>query len=441
MIKWLYRIGVENMRKKIFRLGVHLLMFVSFFSFGFLLVNAQDKVQSISYKKLFDVSLKDGYESFQGMTITDKYIIIAMIKNDNSKSALFVYDKNSYNLVNLENMQNPIETYDIGHANDMTFNKEKNEVYIIKGNEIVVIDSETFNQKESIPLSNSYGGITLNKDKQFIFQKNNKIYIMKDNVVQNEFDAITNLTHQNISYFNGNIFHTCYEYGKVGLYQPVYDGVYEAGTNLIYVYDESGNQENILFIPTGYGEIEALEFDENGIPFVLFNSPDKYGTVYIPIYNDAVVKISVSDESTTDDSTASLVDKNGNIETVNIKDGVYNFQDLVYYEPGVYEYFVLKSINNLERTSDESIRVTVKVTYDATTNQLIANSEYEKSGFTKDEVIETPIVPGNTSNEILEEEIVENPQTGNYFPFYILPIILGAGLVFVLFKRKFFFKL
>ena len=72
------------------------------------------------------------------------------------------------------------------------------------------------------------------------------------------FPISTNLTYQGLTVHNSLIYYTCWERGGTSAYEVVYDGVFQANDNVIYVYDFSGNLIKTLLItpPEGYSKFE-----------------------------------------------------------------------------------------------------------------------------------------------------------------------------------------
>lgn len=427
-----------------------------------LLGNAMTKEEmtQINYTKVLEIEKPEGFTSVQGMIVTDKYFVVAVI-NDNPTDnvTLLIYNKEDYTLADIE--KNGTMTFSFGHANDFAYDATKNEIYIINNTKIHVVDSNTFQHKNDLEIKDgSYVGIAKDKNtNEFIFRNHEKAFIYNNDLVQqSSFSIPTNLTRQAISFYNNKLYYSCFENGEVSKDQIKYDGVLEKGANAIYVYSKTGELEQVFYIPAGIGEIEAMEFDENGLPYLLFNTGAKTGAIYTPTYSSKENQITVKTDEEEKESKATLLDGNGQIETVSIKDGKYEFSPILYKEPGVYKYTIKKE-NNLLRNNEDTINVEVVVTYDAKINELTSKANYEKEGFitkTEPEKNEEKKVfceeidnvfydkDGNVTTEenfMTSCGTVRNPQTGSSISYLVWIIGLIGIIGFVIYKKRKFFRI
>ncbi len=385
----------------------------------------------VEYKKIFNIDIPDGYIGVQGMIITKDFFVVAVIKSDNTETALLKYDKNTFKAIG-----EPVVNNKLGHANDMAYSKEKDEIYVVEKNQIIVLDSASFLEKNIIDLPFECEGIDLDKDHYYLKDAKSLYVFDKDFQQLYTFSIEVEYSRQGISKHGDYFYHS--------LFVPYEGSSWEKGSSLVRIYDLNGKLTNTHYTTAGYGELQATEFDED-IPYLLFQGENGQSAIYTPKYLTTSNFIEVTDTTEDTNASAILADEAGTIEKITVRDGKYSFSPILYIEPGNYKYTITKFES--EFSQDIIIHAAVEVSYNVVKNILETSVIYDQEGFTEivekipDEVIETPINPGESSNELLEQGTVENPQTGNYFPFYILPIILGAGLVFVLFKRKFFFKL
>lgn len=409
--------------KKILLLGVMLFMPLT--------VKALEDTDllEVEYQKLFDIEKPSGYSGLQGMVITDKYFVVATIKNDGTDTALLRYDKKTFEMVG-----EPVVNGNLGHANDMAYKSDTNEIYVVEGTKLYVLDSDTLVQKNSIDMPNRYSSVDLDQNHYYLRDENN-IYIYDKNFEeQSSFPIKSNYARQGISQKNGYIYYSLYVISA--------DDVWKNGTSLVRVYDFNGQNIKTLYSISGYGELEAMEFDGEE-PYLLFQLLTGNGGVYVPKYNTVNEKFSISDDTKEEKSSATLYSDSKRIETVDLINGKYTFSDISYDKPGEYTYRVEKE--SKERQKD-TITITTKVSYDASTNTLSTETNYDAAGFQEvmssvdNEVINTPTTPNNSANE-LEPGTVENPQTGSFIPSFIVPILLGIAVGVVICKRKLFFKL
>jgi len=404
----------------------------------FVLALEDKDAKELTLDEVMEFAKPQGYNSFQGMAITDKYFVVATIIDDNKNTGLLIFDKKTHELAQLE--QNPIDTYQFGHVNDMEYSFAKNEIYIIQNNVIHILDADTFVKKESISVSQNFNGIAIDYSTGNYYLRTEKIvYVYTENFDEiSHFDITNAYPKQGISLQNQYLFFGCYSNKEI-------NGVMIE--NIIYVY-KNGKLFNIFSTPEGLGELQAVEFDGD-IPYLLFHSLNGKGYIYTPRYEDITINIHVDDE-TSDITSAELFSNSEKVENVDKVDGKYTFSPLQFAEPGEYKYIIRKK--SKERTSDDEIEVNVNIFYDAAQNVLSSNVSYSSESFSdvpdneitdvdSNEVIDTPIRPGESSNETLEPGTVENPQTGAYLPWIIIPVGLGVITAIVLYRKKVFFKL
>jgi len=448
----------DVMRKKFLSFVLILIVLIFPFSVSAL---SKEEMQSVSYQKVFEFVRPSGYASFQGMIITDQYIVLAAIKDDSSNTALFVFDKGTYQLAELEN--NPIIDYNFGHANDMAYNSETHEIYIINNNIIHVLDDQSFQEKDSITLSKGFVGIAYDDStQQFFFRDASSAYICSDAMgILKSFPTPTNLTRQAISVFDQHYYYTAYENGAVNSYQSVYDGVLEAGSNLIYVYDFDGNLVNTLYLSPGYGELEAMEFDD-GIPYLLFNDfSNSKAVIYRPSFDEEVslsfsVEVDNDEKIDFDDLTAILSSNDVEVSSTTLQDGKYSFDAITFDRIGDFSYQVSQVLDHQDKiVYDESvIQVLARVFYNPIYDKLdglveyypvsqfknkdrsqyycasLDNVFYDNSGF------ET-----TKEQHILECGEIENPKTGDGISWLIMITGIILAMLMMSYRKTKFYKL
>lgn len=354
------------------------------------LVNAEEI--NMNYQKVFEFSKPEGYSGIQGMIVTDKYFVIAVINSNNKDSALLVYDKVTYKSVKSA----PIVIQEIGHANDFAYDEKNDEIMIVEGSKIYVLDGKEFNLKRSIDLPKEFMAIDFDENYYYLRDNNTLFTYDKSFNKVNEFNVSTTSARQGISKKGNYIYYSLFDLNSDGT----------LGTSYVKVFNLNGEVVNSLNFGSELGEIEAFEFDKE-IPYILFWTYDMNGAIYTPKYEDISESLLVKDETSGENNQAGLFDEAGNIEVAKLKDGYYTFQPITYTEPGKYEYYIKKIGDGIQPISENdvenTINVTVNVVYDASVNKLKAISEYEKEGFKEkndnnQDVIDTPINPGQSSN-------------------------------------------
>ena len=336
------------------------------------------EMTKVNLKKIYETSLPEGYYSSQGGTITDKYIISAAIygKDDNAvklNTALLVFDKNSFKHIKT------IDDYDFGHANDMAFNPNKNEIYIIDGKKIYILDSNSLKLKKIKKLNKDYLAIAYDKTtNRFALSSHGHVIITDDKFKPiSSFDFELNQTLQGLAMHNSIIYYSAHE----STMKPFYDNILSRNENLVYIFDSNGNRKNILFLPKNdvnnifCGEIETIFFEGNKIIFqyqVWGNSIKYYESTFDPIEVPVNIKIDLKDYNISDNEfSLSLYNKNKLIETRNNIANNFYFNNLTFYKPGIYYYYFKKENIDNKYAMNNNLQIII-IDIDPINNKLIA---------------------------------------------------------------------
>lgn len=213
----------------------------------------------------------------QGMIVTDKYIIFAQVISDTDNTIINIVSKN-----NLELLET-IDTYCFGHANDMAYNSNTDEIYILSGasssdkiTKFKINSNFEITDLQEINLSRKYSSIAYDSDHDYFIGYNSPNIIIMNNEFEEikSFDAPSNLVHQGISYWNNHIYFSCYERGTITASNPnaIYNNK-EKNSSLIYMYDMNGNLKRSLYIPNTSisGEIESVSLCGNSDIYFAYN--------------------------------------------------------------------------------------------------------------------------------------------------------------------------
>ncbi len=390
------------------------------------------EVAQIEYKEILSFDKPEGYVGIQGMAITNKYYVVAVINADETKTALVIIDKKTKELAALDT--NPVIDYNFGHANDMEYDSVTNELYIVNNNSLYVLNASTFKLIKEIALPDNLKVMAIAKDNQgnYYFRNRDTSYKYDADLKFISKFSVENLSgYQGLAYQNGQMYYSCYP--KLTIEDTKVN-------NLIYVYNNE-KLEHIFSAPNEYGELEATEFD-NGIPYMLFRSLDKKGRIYIPVYENVSVNLTVKDQ-TSDIIDATLSSTNKTLEQVKKENDKYTFSPLTYSEPGTYIYKIEKVSTSKATNASESINVAVDVKYDGTKNKLVADINYESEEFK--EAPKDTIVPEDTDkNESKDNKDktneIENPKTG-FKIIYTILLILGFIIIMNIRSKKRLYKL
>ena len=386
------------------------------------------------------------FTSVQGGVTTDKYVITLLInesEGSDHKTAILVLNKNNYKLVRL--VKNPIIEYDLGHANDCTFNSNTNELLVLSGRVINILDlnNDSFALKERKKLEYYYHGLGYDSENdQYVLARGIKggtIFEIRDsefNIIK-KFKLKTNLTRQSLTVYEGNIYYVCYEAGMLTKHQTVYDGLLKRKENLIYVYSLKGKRKTIYYIPFSYkniifGEIENISFN-NGKMLIQFNHANKAG--YFTASYKKEVNSSLNIETESEDNTAYGVylDEKEVIKT-KTNDNLLPV-DFRYTDEGNYKY-TIKTGEELEEPEDKYKDIIqeleVDVFYDPVINKLRVDSNADDLILTDDYLYDK-----EEYQKIRDAVIVDVPDTKDNDYLLIIGLVIclfGVRLIYV--KRK-----
>lgn len=421
---------------------------------------AKEDMQQMKLNEVLTINfLNERTGGFQGFAITKKYYVLSAINKENTKETLVAID------ILTKKVVKQVEHTDLGHANDMTYNESTNEISVLNGNSIVIVDGETLETKKTINNVN-YNAIAMNNQKYYFWgSKKGYIYSYNGNNLtkEKEFDVPTNLITQGIGYYDNYLYFCAFEQGAIGQYEPYYDGILEQGANAIYAYDLNGTLKNTFYIPNGYGEIESLAFHDGDF-YMLFNNGNK-AIIYTPEKETVSETFSITIDESYKIPYASLSNIDGTLETVSQENGKFTFSPITYKEAGTYSYTISKAANNSEimplsisndtESDSDVIEIDVNVNYNQINNSLSSIVKYNNNKETfsnpmllasdegEDEDIDSDnhycaVIDGVYYNSLGEEtdidgynetcKYVENPQTGITFSNFGL---LGLGIIVI----------
>ncbi len=406
-----------------------LVLIITLFLINPFIINAltKEEMQQMALNEVLKIDVPSEMNGgFQGFTITKDYFVAASVNSDGTKATLVAID------ILTKEVVKQVEHTDLGHANDMTYNEETNEISILNGNNIIIVDGDSLETKKTLSVGN-YSAIAMDNQKYYFWGgKKGYIYSSGDELVmEKEFDVPTNLVTQGIAYNDNYLYFSAYEQGSIGKYEPYYDGILERGANIIYVYDLSGTLKNTFYIPTGYGEIESLAFINNNY-YMLFNN-NGMGIIYTPIKESVSETFQIKTDVSFNIPFASLSSIDGTIETVSFKNGEFTFSPIVYEEEGEYSYVISKSYTNkkvlpmklADEAEDDVIEIDVDVLYSQNNNSLSSTVKYKD----EKETFETPMVilaDENEPEEDVDEETNNEEEETNESEEHYCTVIDGV---------------
>ena len=162
----------------------------------------------IHFDKIEDYNL-------QGFTVTDKYIVAFLIKDDDTESIIKEFDINTYQELNT------MYTHSLGHANDVTYNEKNNKIYVIRNgsNVINVYEADTLEYRGEIITELPIRSLTYIPDRNMYAARvvTSGYYLNDDFMVYNSMPFIVGMNieldtcRQGWTYYNDYIYYAKWE--------------------------------------------------------------------------------------------------------------------------------------------------------------------------------------------------------------------------------------
>ena len=201
---------------------------------------------------------KEKYYGLQGFTVTDKHLFVIMIGYNDTKSILKIYD-----LETMKEIQS-IEANSLGHANDVTYNKNNNKIYVLASsgsNEIYTFNGDNFEYEGSFELPLPARSITYIEDEDIYairtisvgYKLNNKFNLISKIPFIVGMNFNVDIGRQGWTYHNGYIYYANWSWIRYG----------GDGANIIYVYDLNGKIQDTMYTNNTIGELEDIAFYNN----------------------------------------------------------------------------------------------------------------------------------------------------------------------------------
>lgn len=247
---------------------------IFFFSIFLLLLN-------ITYAYEIDLNNEiisfDKIENFnlQGFTTTDKYLFLVLVERDDKSSIIMIYNLDDYKLVKT------IFYSSLGHANDVTYNRKTNKIYVLRGNGSSLVDvfnGESFQYEETIDVKLPIRSITYvdTKDEYYVrtvatgFRLDNKFKLASKIPFVIGMNFNNDIGRQGWQYYNGYIYYANWSWVRLG----------GDGSNIIYIYNLEGKEMDYLHTSRDIGEIEGISFYKDKM-ILGFNGYDNKVKFYI----------------------------------------------------------------------------------------------------------------------------------------------------------------
>ena len=222
----------------------------------------------------------------QGYTVVKDKVFMVLEGHDDTNSIIKVYDLNTYK---------EVLSYDygsLGHANDVTYNSKNNKIYVIAsgGSDIVYIfNGDTFKYEDSFNIGLPVRTITyIDKLDRYAVRTVSSGFIYTNEFkLKSKFPFIigmnfsTEVGRQGWTYYNDFIYYASWSWVRYG----------GDGSNVLFVYDLSGNKLSNIYTSNDIGELEGIDFYNNKM-ILGFNGYDKT----IKFYTSDIPKVEIPEE-------------------------------------------------------------------------------------------------------------------------------------------------
>lgn len=194
----------------------------------------------------------------QGYTVVRDKLFMVLEGHNDTKSIIKVYDLNTYKEIL------SYEYGSLGHANDVTYNSKNNKIYVIasSGSDLVYqFNGDTYLYERSFSIGLPVRSITyIDKYDRYAvrtvasgFMYNNEFKLKSKFPFILGMNFSTEVGRQGWTYYNDLIYYASWSWVKYG----------GDGTNVLFVYDLSGNKLENIYTSNDIGEIEGVDFYNN----------------------------------------------------------------------------------------------------------------------------------------------------------------------------------
>ena len=252
-----------------------------------------DEMTPLSLELVYQGTKPEEVSSVQSMAITDSHFVIAgrpygsAEQGGETNNKLVIVDREHLADVTV-NYLSYDQAFELGHANGMTYNPYTNRLMVVgirnsEGNcdGACAIDADTFQVTWSGRLPTIGNGIAYDDKGEGYYLRDGNGYSYIDeqlSEVQKSGRAVTDLTNQDIGYYNGKLYLVNWadELGDAFAVGVLTD------QNVIYQYDPSNDTMRAFAVLNPRMEMESIDFAD-GVAYVLFNgggSKQQYFYIY-----------------------------------------------------------------------------------------------------------------------------------------------------------------
>lgn len=251
-----------------------------------------DEMTPLSLELIYQGEKPQGVGSVQSMAITDDYFIIAgrpvgsSSEGGEENNKLIVIDRDDLLDVTASFLDSN-ETFELGHANGMAYNPNSDELAVVGiRNEdgfcdgVCYVDAKDFKTRSTMKLPCDGNGIAYDDLRNRYYLRDGGCYYVLDSQLSEVIEsgpAITDLTNQDISYYNDKIYFVNWAYH---LEDAIAVGIL-TNQNVIYQLDLKDDTMRAFVVRKPRMEMESIDF-KDGVAYVLFNGGGtKNGSYFI----------------------------------------------------------------------------------------------------------------------------------------------------------------
>lgn len=244
-----------------------------------------DEMTKLKTSLVYSGRLVDGtVNSTQSFAVTDKYFVAVQAHSSKENAGWIV----------ATDINNPSSTptwktqSSVGHGNGATWNKKTNQIIVVDKEAKYLFDAENGEPAGVVDTGIVGTGVAYDAEDDWYVQtyghRDARAQMLtSDNQYIREINVGHRLMGQDIGYSNGYVYRIGWGgCNSLDRYDRPEDAAYcrehfGEGTNVIYQFDMNGGFIEAFYIEGATGELESLDFGQDGTMYLLFNGSPKSG--------------------------------------------------------------------------------------------------------------------------------------------------------------------
>ena len=244
-----------------------------------------DEMTKLNTSLVYSGQLVDGtVNSTQSFAVTDKYFVAVQAHSSKENAGWIV----------ATDINNPSSTptwktqSSVGHGNGATWNKRTNQIVVVDKEVKYLFDAENGEPAGIVDTGIVGTGVAYDAEDDWYVQtyghRDARAQMLtSDNQYIREINVGHRLMGQDIGYSNGYVYRIGWGgCNSLDRYDRPEDAAYcrehfGEGTNVIYQFDMNGGFKEAFYIEGATGELESLDFGQDGTMYLLFNGSPKSG--------------------------------------------------------------------------------------------------------------------------------------------------------------------